>query len=309
MTSASPARRPDGPSREVEIEGRVLTLSSLDKVLWPEASFTKGEMLDYYARVAPALLPHLAGRPVTLGRFPEGVERYGWYQTQCRGRPAWLPTRPVRGRGGTIQDYCVVNDLPALLWVANIGAIELHPFLARGDRIGEPTAVVFDLDPGPPAGLVDCCRVALWLRAALERHGLASFPKTSGSLGLHVYAPLNTPHGYGETKPFARRIARELAGRHPDRIVEKMARSLRAGNVLVDWSQNDVNKSTIAPYSLRGTAWPAVSTPLGWDEVERALGDETPGSLAFGPAEVLERLDRFGDLFGLVLDTEQTLPA
>lgn len=289
---------------EVDVEGRTVRLSSLDKLLWPAASFTKGEMIDYYTRVAPVLLPHIAGRPLTLGRFPDGVERYGWYQTNTRVRPDWLPVQPVGD-----QHYCVVNDLASLLWAANIGAIELHPFLAHGETIHEPTAVVFDLDPGPPANVSDCCRVAVWLRAALDRTALASFPKTSGSLGLHVYVPLNTPHTYGETKPFARRIAELLAEHHPDHVVAKMAKSLRIGKVLVDWGQNGQNKSTIAPYSLRGMARPTVATPLTWEEVERAADEKRPELLVFSPDEVLDRLDRFGDAFRPVLDLAQRLPS
>ena len=303
MTATRVDRERDGDPFEVRVEGRTLTLSSLGKVLWPEAGFTKGEMLDYYERVAPVLLPHIGGRPVTLARFPDGVERDGWYQTNCRPRPDWLPTRRV----GT-QDYCVVNDLPSLLWAANMGAVELHPFLARADRIDEPTVVVFDLDPGLPADVLDCCAVALSLRDALAGLGLASFPKTTGSIGLHVYVPLNTPTSYAETKPFARRIARELAERHPERVVEKPQKSLRAGKVFIDWGQNDASKSTIAPYSLRAMRWPTVSAPLTWDEVEDALEGPSAERVTFLPGAMLERLDRFGDLFGPVLETSQALP-
>jgi bifunctional non-homologous end joining protein LigD len=287
---------------EIEVDGRTLRLSTLDRMLWPEASFTKGQMFDYYTRLAPALLPHIVERPLTLGRFPEGVDRYGWYQTQCRGAPDWLPTQSV----GT-QDYCLVNDLPSLLWVANVGGIELHPFLARADRVEQPTAVVFDLDPGPPADAVDCCRVALWLREELAARGLASFPKTSGSLGLHVYVPLNAPHRYDETKPFAREIAGVLAERHPGEVTATMTRSLRRGKVFVDWGQNDLSRSTIAPYSLRAMPWPTVSTPLAWEEVERALDERRAELLTFLAGEMVERLDRLGDLFAPVLELTQAL--
>ena len=288
---------------EVEVGGRAVRLSNLDKVLWPEAGFTKGGLLDYYGKAAPVLLSHVAERPVTLARFPDGVDRYGWYQTNCRGRPDWMRTRRIRD-----QEYCVLNDLPSLLWAANMGTIELHPFLARSDRIEEPDVVVFDLDPGPPAGIVDCCRVALWLREALAEEGLASFPKTSGSIGLHVYVPLNSPATYGETKPFARRVARALGRRHPDSVVDEMAKRLRGAKVFLDWGQNDAAKSTIAPYSLRAMTWPTASAPVGWDEVEQAAAEARSDLLAFGPREALDRLDRLGDLFEPVLTLKQTLP-
>jgi bifunctional non-homologous end joining protein LigD len=288
---------------EVEVDGRTLRFSSLDKVLWPEAGVTKRELLDYYRNVAAALLPHLADRPVTLARFPDGVDRYGWYQTNCRGRPDWMPTRRIRD-----QEYCVLNDLPSLLWAANMGTIELHPFLARSDRLQEPDAVVFDLDPGPPADILDCCRVALLLREALAADGLAAFAKATGSLGLHVYVPLNSPASYARTKPFARRVAATLAERHPDSVVDEMPKRLRRGKVFVDWGQNDATKSTIAAYSLRAMAWPTVSAPLGWDEVERAAAEHRTDLLTIGPRDALDRLESLGDLFEPVLGVKQTLP-
>ncbi|HEV3407065.1 MAG TPA: non-homologous end-joining DNA ligase [Gaiellaceae bacterium] len=288
---------------EIEVDGRALRFSNLDKVLWPRAGFTKGELVDYYRRVAAALLPHLAERPVTLARFPDGVDRYGWYQTNCRGRPDWLPTRRIRD-----QEYCLLNDLPALLWAANMGAIELHPFLARSDRLHEPEVVVFDLDPGPPAGIVECCRVALRLRDTLAAERLASFPKTSGSLGLHVYVPLNSPAGYGRTKPFARLVARTLAEQHPDSVVDEMPKRLRAGKILLDWGQNDAAKSTVAPYSLRAMERPTVSTPLRWEEVEHVADERRSDLLAFSPRDVLNRLETLGELFEPVLTLKQALP-
>jgi bifunctional non-homologous end joining protein LigD len=265
-------------------------------------------VLDYYARAAPALLPHLAGRPVTLRRFPEGVHGPNWFQTECRDRPEWLPVRPVAGRRGGVQRYCMVNDLPALIWAANLAAIELHPLLAPEDRPAEPAAAVFDLDPGDPADVVDCCRVALWLRDLLDGMGLACFPKTSGSKGLHVYVPLGGGERFERTKAFARRVARLLAERNPDHVVERQAVPLRAGKVLVDWLQNDPSRSTVAPYSLRGMAWPMVSTPLGWDEVEAVAASGRLELLTFEPHDVLERLDRLGELFAPVLHVRQRLP-
>ena len=275
---------------EVEIEGRRLRLSSVDRVVWPETGFTKGNVFDYYTRVAPVLLPHLADRPVTLARFPEGVEGYGWYQTQCRG-PDWMPTRRV----GT-QDYCVVNDLASLLWLANAGTIEFHPLLSRGKRVHEPTQVVFDLDPGAPAGFAECGRVALLVRRLLDDAGLVSFPKASGSLGLHVHVPLAEGRTFGETRSFARGVAERLAAERPELVVARAARSLRPGKVLVDWAQNAEARSLLAPYSLRAMRVPTVAAPLTWDEVE--AGSERAGeNLAFAPAGVLERLTTVGDPF------------
>jgi bifunctional non-homologous end joining protein LigD len=286
-----------------ELEGRALTLSSLERVVWPEAGFTKGEMLDYYARVAPWLLPHLAGRPVTLARFPEGVAGHGWYQTRCRPRPSWVRAHPLGE-----QEYCLIDDLATLMWAANVGAIEFHPFLARAERIEEPTVAVFDLDPGPPAGLLECAGAALRLRGLLAGIGLDCFPKTSGSVGLHVYVPLNAPHTYAETKPFAREVARVLAQEHPGEIVDRTARRVRGGKVLVDWGQNDLNKSTAGAYSLRAVTRPTVSTPLTWDDVEEAVDRGEPARLVFEPADVLARLAREGDLFRPVLEVVQEVP-
>ena len=294
-------------SAALDVGGRRLAFSSLDKVLWPRAGWTKGRMLDYYAAVAPALLPHLAGRPLTLGRFPDGVEAGGWYQNDCRGSPDWLPTHPVRTRAGKLHRFCVVDDLASLLWVANLGTLELHPFLAPAERPDEPTAVVLDLDPGPPADVVECCRVALGLRAALAGHGLEAWPKTSGSVGLHLYVPLNEPHDYAETKAFARALAVRAAG-ELDGVVDRQKRSERAGRVLVDWLQNDPMRSTVAPYSLRATGWPTVSTPVTWHEVESCAASGRPELLTFDAPAVLERLERLGDLFEAVLCLRQRLP-
>jgi bifunctional non-homologous end joining protein LigD len=296
-------------SSEIEVDGRRFAISNLDKVLWPEAGFTKGQMIDFYRRVAPALLPHLEGRPVTLRRFPDGVEGWSWYQLQWpKGHPSWLPTHPVPARTRKVWDFCLVNDVPSLLWAANLAAIELHPFLAYGDRPEAATVVVFDLDPGRPADVVDCCDVALWLRDILAGLGLVSFPKTSGSVGLHVYVPLNTAQTFDETKAFARTLAGQLAAVHASRVTDETKKSSRAGKVLVDWIQNDATRSTVTPYSLRATAWPTVSTPLTWDEVERAAAERRPELLTFEPADVLSRVERFGDLFRPVLEIEQALP-
>lgn len=294
----------------VDIEGRSLRLSNLDKVLWPETGFTKGQMIDYYIRSAPVLLPHVADRPLTLARFPDGVDGPGWYQTDCPHPPPWVPTLPVpspggRGRG---RDYCLVNDLPALVWVANLGSVELHPLLSCRDDLRTPTMVIFDLDPGPPARLLDCAAVALLLRDVLGGLGLVSCPKTSGSWGMHVCVPLNSPVGYDETKAFARAVASLLTARHPDRVIARSDRAARAGLVFVDWGQNHANKSTAGVYSLRAQPHPLVSAPLSWDEVDAAVASGDEAALLFDAGRVLDRIDRRGDLFRPVLDVTQTLP-
>ena len=290
---------------ELELGGRRIRVSNRGKVLWREAGFTKGDVVDYYLAVAPVLLPHLAGRAVTLRRFPDGIEGWSWYQMQWpRGHPDWLPSRPLPGRG--LERFCLVDDVASLAWAANLAAIELHPLLARADSPHEPTVLAFDLDPSPPADIVDCCDVALAIRHALG--GLASFPKTSGSVGLHVYVPLNTPHSFADTKAFARALAERLAAERPDAVTADQRRALRSGKVLVDWLQNDATRSTVAPYSLRAAGWPTVSTPLTWDEVGEARAARRPDLLTFQPADVLARVERLGDLFEPVLAVRQSLP-
>ena len=302
---------PKSSNTEVTIDGRQLKLSNLDKVLYPEAGFTKGQVIDYYVRVSDAILPHLRGRPLTLKRYPNGVDESFFYEKQCPShRPDWVDTVPIpseRTSGKTIN-YCVVEDRPTLVWVANLASLELHTLLACGDQVDQPTMIAFDLDPGPPADIVDCCRVGIWVRDTLRDLGLESFPKTSGSKGLQVYVPLNTPHTYDDTKPFAHAIARLLEKHHPDHALEKMDKSLRRGKVLIDWSQNHITKTTICAYSLRARPAPTVSTPISWEEVERGREADGAQRLHFEANEVLERLDRSGDLFAPVLDLEQRLP-
>ena len=295
--------------QEVEVAGRRVRLTNLDKILWPETGFTKAQMIEYYVRVAPWLLPHLAGRPLTLRRFPNGVEGINWYQTRCQNRPPWLPTFPIPTRTGEIQDFCLVEDEAALAWVANQAAVELHPYLARVPDLDRPSFVVFDLDPGEPAGLRECCALALLLRELLDGVGLGSFTKSSGTLGLHVYVPLNTPVDYAATKAFARAVARLLAGEHPRLAVHEQKRSLRAGKVLVDWLQNDPTRSTVVAYSLRAAPWPLVSLPLAWEEVAEVAAEGQPERLLFRADAVVERLERRGDLFAPMLELEQTLPS
>ena len=243
-----------------------------------------------------------------LGRFPEGVDRRGWGQFECRGRPEWMASASLRLRTGVVRDVCVINDLASLVWVANQGVIELHPYLARVERFDQPLAAVFDLDPGPPAGLRECCRVALWLRDVLTEVGLSSFPKTSGSSGLHVVVPLNAPHSYEETKRFARAAAARLARERGELVVDRMAKSLRARKVFIDWAQNDQRKQTVAPYSLRATPMPLVSAPVRWDEIERAVEGSSAAALTLGPRDVLRRLAAGDDPFADVARLEQRLP-
>ena len=293
---------------ELEVDGRRVAVSNLDRVLWPSTGYTKGQMLAYYLRIAAALLPHVRGRPVVLGRFPEGVHGRGWGQFECRGHPEWMATRRLALRTGSARNFCLVNDTPSLAWVANQGVVELHPYLAPADAFDVPASVVFDLDPGAPAAILECGRAALWLRALLDGIGLKAFPKTSGGSGLHVIVPLNTPHDYGHTKAFARDVARRLADTHPDAVVDRMAKSLRVGRVFVDWGQNDQRKQTVAAYSLRATEVPSVSTPVAWDELAAAVARGDGRALAFGPADAIDRVERLGDLHGPVVGLRQRLP-
>jgi bifunctional non-homologous end joining protein LigD len=299
-------------SRVVEVDGRELKLTNLDKVLYPETGFTKGEMVDYYAKVADAMVPHLSGRAVTLRRFPEGVEDLdsAFFEKRCpKHRPKWVKTTNVRAgpNAGNI-DFCVCDGRPTLIWMAQLAAIELHPSLSLGRAPVRPTVLAFDLDPGPPADIVDCCRVALRLRELFGHFGVESFPKTSGSKGMQVYVPLNGKDHYDTTKPFAKAIAQLLEKQTPDLVVSKMKKVEREGKVFVDWSQNHRSKTTIAVYSLRARERPTVSTPVTWKEVETAAANGDGSSLLFEAPDVLERIARHGDLFAPVLELKQKLP-
>ena len=287
---------------EVEVDGRTLSLSNLGKVLYPAAGFTKGHVIDYYTRIAPVLLPHLRGRPLTLKRYPNGVEGEFFYEKQCPAhRPEWVRTAaiPIRTDGRVI-DFCLADDLPTLVWLANLADLELHTSLARARDIKAPVILAFDLDPGEPATIVECAQVALELREVFDHLGLAGFPKTSGSKGMQVYVPLNTPHTYEQTKPFALALAQLLERRHPELVVSDMKKSLRTGKVLVDWSQNDEHKTTVSAYSLRARERPTVSTPLRWEEVEAIAASGEPEVLAFTSDDVLARVAEHGDLFAPV---------
>jgi bifunctional non-homologous end joining protein LigD len=299
-----------GNKAQLTVEGRTLTLSNLDKVLYPRTGFTKGDLIDWYARIAEVLLPHLRGRPLTLKRYPNGVEGKHFYEKRCPAhRPDWVRTASIwsdRHRGEI--DYCLVEDLPTLIWLANLADIELHVSLSRAEAMEHPTALVFDLDPGPPADVVDCCQVALWIRGMFDQLGLRCYPKTSGSKGLQLYAPLDGEATYGETGPFAKAVAETLAQKFSDRVVSRMTKSLRRGKVLVDWSQNDVHKTTVSVYSLRAKERPTVSTPLEWEEVEAASAQGEAERLVFDHAAVLARVGQRGDLFAPLLSERQALP-
>lgn len=295
---------------EIEVGGHKLQLSNLDKVFYPATGFTKGDMIDYYIRVSPAILPHLKDRTITLKRYPNGVEGMFFYEKRCPShRPAWVKTQSVWSEGNKDQiNFCVFNDLPSLVWAANIAVLEMHTYLSRARSVLKPTMIAFDLDPGAPADIVDCAQVGVWIRDALDRIGLEAFPKTSGSKGLQLYIPLNTSVAYDDTKGFARTLAEMLERQHPDRVTSVMRKDLRKGKVFIDWSQNDDHKTTVSVYSLRAKERPTVSTPVTWDEVERSLKKRDPKLLTFESHEVLARIDKHGDLFAPVQTIKQKLP-
>jgi bifunctional non-homologous end joining protein LigD len=296
---------------EFVIAGRRLRITSLDRVIFPQTGTTKADLLAYYIEVAPALLPHLRDRLLHMHRYPEGVTGPRFWQKQCpEHRPDWLPTAPVWSPAKRANiDYCVANELAAVLWAVNIGSIELHTSLHTRDDMHRPTTLAFDLDPGPGADVLGCCDVALRLRAFLHDLSLSSYAKTSGSKGIQVYVPLNTAVTYAQTKPFARAIAELLERDHPDLVVARMAKAERAGKVLVDWSQNTEHKSTVCAYSVRAKSQPTVSTPVSWDEIDEALRTRDARRLIFKTADVRVRLERHGDLFEPVLTKRQRLPA
>jgi len=305
----APPRAPD-PARVadhvVELEGQRLRLRNLDKVLYPATGFTKAEVIDYYARIAPVMLPHIAGRGITLKRFPDGVEGGSFFEKRCPShRPDFVGTVDGPGdRGGAIG-YCDLDSVPALVWAANLAALEIHAPMARGQDIDSPQLCVFDLDPGAPATVVECARVALWLRDVLGGIGLEAVPKTSGSKGLQVYVPLNRPHTHDHASGFAHAVARVLEKHHPEDVTSVMRRDLRSGKVFIDWSQNSRHKTTVAVYSLRARPEPTVSAPVTWDEVALCAAG---APLSFTAPEVLERAERHGDLFEACTQVVQQLP-
>jgi bifunctional non-homologous end joining protein LigD len=293
----------------VEIEGRRLSLSNLDKVLYPEVGFSKAQVIDYYSRVAEVLLPHLRDRPVTLRRWPDGVTGQPFYEKNAaRHAPDWIRKvrveTPGSTRGNETLDFVLLNDLPSLVWSANMAALELHIPQWTVDEDGgrrTPDLLVFDLDPGPPATIVECCRVALLLRGVLAGHGLSAVAKTSGSKGMQLYAPITTT-AVERTSEYAKAVAEHLAREDPKLIVARMAKDLRPRKVFIDWSQNNRYKTTVAPYSLRGRSSPTVSTPLRWAEVERC---RHPNDLVFTAEDVFTRLERHGDLLAPLLTEER----
>jgi bifunctional non-homologous end joining protein LigD len=303
-------RVPTGKRKEVTVEGRTLRLSNLDKVLYPSLGFSKGQLIEWYARIAETLLPHLRGRPLTMKRYPDGVEADHFYEKRCPShRPEWVRTAKIWSeRHGEEIEYCLIEDLPTLIWAANLANLELHTSLSLATEIERPSALVFDLDPGAPADILDCCQVAVWIHGMLKRLGLSSYAKTSGSKGVQIYVPLNGEATYEETKPFAKAVAETLEAKFGERVVSRMTKSRRRGKVLVDWSQNDRRKTTVSVYSLRAVERPMVSTPLEWEEVEAALAKEDGSRLAFDHAAALSRVEQRGDLFAPLLSERQELP-
>ena len=298
--------------QEITVEGRSIEVTNLDKELYPGGHYTKGEIINFYVRVAPFLLPHIKDRPVTLKRFPNGVSGEFFYEKDAPSfTPKWVQTFQVprrTGRGGEIR-YILINDLPTLVWSANLANLEIHPFLHRVPDIDRPTMIVFDLDPGEGADVVTCARVAIISRELLKSLGLKSFAKVSGSKGIQLYVPLNTPTSYAETQPFAKAIAELLSERNPDLILSDMSKSRRRNKVFVDWSQNSDFKTTISVYSLRAkTAVPYVSLPVSWEELQQAIDADDAKRLYYTPGAALERLEKVGDLFGPVLKLKQRLP-
>jgi len=291
------------------VEGKELRVTNLEKVYYLATGFTKGQMLDYYIQIAPSFLAHLKDRPISLKRYPDGVSGFFFYEKQCPAhRPAWMKTASVYSetRKGKM-DYCVFNELPALVWAANLAVIEFHASLSRREKLDQPDFLAFDLDPGDGVSIIACCRVALLIEKKLRILNLKCFAKTSGSKGLQLYVPLNSKATYDQTKSFAHALAIQLEQQHPDLVVSRMSKALRKGKVFIDWSQNDEHKTTVCAYSLRAKERPSVSTPLKWEEVEAGATSRAKEVLFFAPADVLKRVQRFGDLFEPILKMKQSL--
>ena len=289
-----------------EIAGRTLKVTNLDKVLYPVVGFTKGQVIEYYVKIAPVMLPHIADRGVTFKRWPDGVTTEPFFNKRAPShRPDWVGTCEGPGDKGKGIEYPVLSEVAALAWAANLAALEIHAPMSRCDDIESPTILVFDLDPGDPATIIECCQVAMAISDVLDKVGLVSFAKTSGSKGLQLYVPLNTPHTHGHVSDFALAVAQLLTKQQPDAVTANMTRSERPGKIFIDWSQNTRHKTTIAPYSLRGKERPSVSTPISWDEVSDGADGEWFG---FEAAEVLERVETLGDLWAEVPTLEQVLP-
>jgi bifunctional non-homologous end joining protein LigD len=298
------------PALTVRVGRQQVTFSNLHKVLYPQAGFTKGEVVEYYLRIAGAILPHLKHRALTLKRYPNSVDGFFFYEKNCPShRPPWVDTANVEtaNRVGGIN-FCLANDAATLAWVANLASLELHTALAKAPKVVRPTMMVFDFDPGPPADILDCCRIAIRMRDRLSDLGLQSFAKTSGSKGLHFYVPLNTARTFDDTKAFSHAMAMLMEREEPQQVTSVMRKDLRAGKVFIDWSQNDEHKTTVCAYSLRARAFPTVSTPVTWAEVEAALSARDGDRLRFEAPDVIDRVRRHGDLFAPVLTLKQKLP-
>lgn len=297
-------------TQRLRVGNRALEVSNLDKVFFPSIGFTKGDLIDYYRKVAPVVLPYLKRRPVTLKRYPDGVAGGFFYEKRCPPhRPEWIRTIKMRRmRDNKDVEYCAVESAAALVWAANLGNLELHATLGREPDLGRPTAVVFDLDPGPPAGILECTEVALRLNELFDAIGLKTWCKTSGSKGMQLYIPLNSKASFEDTAGFALWAARQLEAQTPDRVVTKMKKELREGKVLIDWSQNDGHKTTVCVYSVRARPRPTVSTPVTWDEVKKALHRGNPDLLMFDTRDVLARIGSQGDLFEPTRKVRQKLP-
>jgi bifunctional non-homologous end joining protein LigD len=304
-STARPAGKP-----ELVVQGKRIPVSNLDKVLYPKVGFTKGQVIDYYIRVGPALLPHLKDRPLTLKRYPNGVEAPFFYEKRCPShRPDWVETAPIWSEGNKDHiNFCLANDIATLVWAANLADLELHTYLSQSHNFESPNMIVFDLDPGPPANIIQCAQVALWMKDLFDHLKLRSFPKTSGSKGLQVYIPVNSPTTYQATKTFAKKIAELLEKQYPELVVSKMSKQLRHGKIFVDWSQNDRSKTTVCVYSLRAKERPTVSTPVKWPEIIAALDRKEISLLTFESDEALQRVQEFGDLFAPVLQLKQKVP-
>lgn len=297
--------------KELLVGGRRLPVSNLDKVFYPETGFTKGQVIQYYIRMAPVLLPHLKDRPLTLKRYPNGVAAPFFYEKRCPTfRPKWFKTAPIWSEGNREHiNYCLANDLPSLVWAANLADLELHTFLYKKQNPDRPTMMVFDLDPGPPANIIDCVRVAFWLKGLFDGMAVECFVKTTGSKGLQVYVPLNQPRvTFDQTKRLVRSLAEHLTREHPQQVAYDMKKALRKGKVLIDWSQNDEHKTTVCVYSLRAKERPTVSTPVTWQELAKAQKAGNPEQLVFDSEAALRRVQKLGDLFEPVLTLKQKLP-
>ena len=303
---------PSGGGNTLNIAGRQIHLSNLQKVLYPSSGFTKGQVIDYYARIAPTILPYLQGRPLTLKRYPDGVNAAFFYEKMCPShRPDWVTTARLPSTGGkrAYIDYCVIDDTATLLWVANLASLELHTLLGTAAHPLRPDFMVFDLDPGPGTTLLDCARIALRFHGLLKDLHLQSLPRTSGGKGLHLCIPLNTPVTFEQTKTLSRAMAQVLERDDPSHITSNMRKDLRPGKVFVDWSQNDHHKTTVTTYSLRAREQPTACTPLSWDELTQAIRHNDANRLVFQSDQTLRRVDKQGDLFAPLLTLHQSLPS